>query len=51
MNRLGYLGPRGTHSEEAALYLENLADEGEKAELVPYPDIADVFEAVRRYYL
>ena len=47
MNRLGYLGPRGTHSEEAALYLENLADEGEKAELVPYPDIADVFEAVR----
>lgn len=47
MNRLGYLGPRGTHSEEAALYLENLAAEGDKAELVPYPEIADVFEAVR----
>lgn len=47
MIKLGYLGPRGTHSEEAALYLENLAAEGEKAELVPYPEIADVFEAVR----
>ncbi len=47
MKKLGYLGPRGTHSEEAALYLENLTAEGEKAELVPYPEIADVFEAVR----
>lgn len=47
MKRTGYLGPRGTHSEEAVLYLESLAAEGEKAEPVPYPEIADVFEAVR----
>lgn len=47
MEKLGYLGPRGTHSEEAAMYLEGLAAEGVRAELVPYPEIADVFEAVR----
>lgn len=47
MKKTGYLGPQGTHSEEAALYLESLSAEGEKAELAPYPEIADVFEAVR----
>lgn len=47
MNKTGYLGPRGTHSEEAALYIESLTAPEEKAELVPYPEIADVFEAVR----
>lgn len=47
MNKLGYLGPQGTHSEEAALYIESITAPGEKPQLVPYPEIADVFESVR----
>lgn len=40
MSRLGYLGPQGTYSEEAAnLYNSNL-------EKVPYPTISEVFNAL-----
>ena len=46
--RLGYLGPQGTHSEAAAVYL---CGEIERAgqpvpELVPYGEIYDVLQAV-----
>ncbi len=44
MQTLGFLGPRGTHSEAAALYLRERIEGG--AELRPYPDIFSVMQAV-----
>lgn len=44
MEKMGVLGPRGTHSEAAACYLSSLLPE--KKELVVYPDIFAVIQAV-----
>lgn len=45
MERLGYLGPRGTHSEEVALYLASAEQaRGGRYELVPH---ASIYEAIR----
>ena len=43
MQTLGFLGPRGTHSEAAALFLSERMKDG--AELRPYPDIFSVIQA------
>ena len=43
MQTLGFLGPRGTHSEAAALFLRERIEGG--AELRPYPDIFSVMQA------
>jgi len=43
---LGYLGPAGTHSEAAALYLNGLLPE--KCELVPLPNIYAAIQAVEK---
>ena len=42
MQTLGFLGPRGTHSEAAAMFL---CDRIGGAELRPYPDIFSVMQA------
>lgn len=44
LQTLGFLGPRGTHSEAAALFLRERI--GGDAELRPYPDIFSVMQAV-----
>ena len=44
MAALGFLGPEGTHSEEAALYLNGRRKE--KWRLVPYPSIYEAIQAV-----
>ena len=44
MKRMGILGPLGTHSEAAAVYLNSIVDES--MELVIYPEIYDVLTAV-----
>lgn len=44
MKRMGFLGPLGTHSEAAALYLREKLNE--ESELVPYSDIYSVMQAV-----
>ena len=44
MKRMGILGPLGTHSEAAAVYLNSIV--AEPMELVIYPDIYDVLTAV-----
>ncbi|MCC5633257.1 prephenate dehydratase [Nostoc sphaeroides CHAB 2801] len=45
---VAYLGPQGTYAEAAALaYTNNLAEEGgEKAQLYPYPSIAQTLRAL-----
>ncbi len=43
MQTLGFLGPRGTHSEAAALFLSERMKDG--AELRPYPDIFSAIQA------
>ena len=43
MQTLGFLGPRGTHSEAAAMFLAEKMEGG--AELRPYPDIFSVMQA------
>ena len=43
MQTLGFLGPRGTHSEAAALFLSERMKDG--AQLRPYPDIFSVIQA------
>ncbi|MBM7856084.1 prephenate dehydratase [Desulfohalotomaculum tongense] len=42
IKKMGYLGPRGTFCEEAALKFMR----GKGWELLPYPSIADIFSAV-----
>ena len=42
LQTLGFLGPRGTHSEAAAMFL---SDKIGGAELRPYPDIFSVMQA------
>ncbi|WP_462332314.1 prephenate dehydratase [Schwartzia sp. (in: firmicutes)] len=44
MKKMGFLGPLGTHSEAAAIYLRD--ELKESVELVPYPDIYSVMQAV-----
>ena len=44
MKRMGILGPKGTHSEAAAIYLNGIVSE--PMELVIYPEIYDVLSAV-----
>ena len=44
MRRMGILGPKGTHSEAAAVYLNNII--AEPMELVIYPEIYEVLNAV-----
>ena len=44
MKRMGILGPRGTHSEAAAVYLNSIIED--QMELVIYPEIYDVLSAV-----
>ena len=44
MEKMGVLGPAGTHSEAAALYLAGLLPQAQ--ELVVYPDIFAVMQAV-----
>ena len=44
MRRMGILGPKGTHSEAAAVYLNNII--AEPMELVIYPEIYEVLTAV-----
>lgn len=48
--RMGFLGPAGTHSEAAALWLRGYLREADGdapvRKLVPYPDIDDVLTAV-----
>ena len=44
MKRMGILGPKGTHSEAAAVYLNNIITE--PMELVIYPEIYEVLSAV-----
>lgn len=41
---MGFLGPHGTHSEEAAIYLKEVL--GIKEKLRPYPDIYSAMQAV-----
>ena len=43
MQTLGFLGPSGTHSEAAAMFLSERMTGG--AELRPYPDIFSVMQA------
>lgn len=43
MQTLGFLGPSGTHSEAAAMFLAEKMEGG--AELCPYPDIFSVMQA------
>ena len=43
MQTLGFLGPRGTHSEAAAMFLSERLEGG--AELCPYPDLFSVMQA------
>lgn len=43
MQTLGFLGPNGTHSEAAAMFLAERMEGG--AELRPYPDIFSVMQA------
>lgn len=43
MQTLGFLGPRGTHSEAAAMFLSERMGGG--AKLCPYPDIFSVMQA------
>lgn len=43
MQTLGFLGPSGTHSEAAAMFLAETMEGG--AELRPYPDIFSVMQA------
>ena len=43
MQTLGFLGPSGTHSEAAAMFLAEKMEGG--AELRPYPDIFSVMQA------
>lgn len=45
MKTLGFLGPKGTHSEEAALWLKKFLREDFKLEI--YADIFDVLNAVK----
>ena len=44
METMGFLGPSGTHSEAAALYLTERLDE--EMALRAYPDIFSAIEAV-----
>ena len=44
MKRMGILGPCGTHSEAAAIYLNEILSE--KLELIIYPEIYEVLNAV-----
>ncbi len=44
MKRMGILGPRGTHSEAAAVYLNKVV--AEPMDLVIYPEIYEVLNAV-----
>ena len=44
MKKMGFLGPQGTHSEAAALYLRGLL--AEDLELIAYPEIYSVMQAV-----
>lgn len=44
MEKLAFLGPLGTHSEAAAVYLNGIRED--KKELVPYPEIFAAVEAV-----
>ena len=44
LQTLGFLGPRGTHSEAAALFLRDRLSE--TAELRPYPEIFSAMQAV-----
>ena len=44
MEKMAFLGPLGTHSEAAALYLNGIRED--KKELVPYPEIFAAVEAV-----
>lgn len=46
MKRMGFLGPLGTHSEAAALYLQSKLHED--TELIPYGDIYSVIQAVAK---
>ncbi|WP_294146793.1 prephenate dehydratase [uncultured Selenomonas sp.] len=51
-HRMGFLGPAGTHSEAAALWLRGWLREADTEapvrKLVPYPDIDDVLLSVER---
>ena len=52
-HKMGFLGPAGTHSEAAALWLRGWLRAGAQQDaparkLVPYPDIDDVLVAVER---
>lgn len=44
--RLGFLGPIGTHSEEVALYINHVLNDNDKWRLIPYTNISDVICAV-----
>ena len=44
MQKMGILGPKGTHSEAAAVYLNDIVSE--KMELVIYPEIYEVLSSV-----
>lgn len=44
MERMAFLGPLGTHSEAAAVYLNGVRED--KKELMPYPEIFAAIEAV-----
>jgi len=44
MEKMAFLGPLGTHSEAAAVYLNSVRED--KKELVPYPEIFAAVEAV-----
>ncbi len=44
METMGFLGPQGTHSEAAALWLNR--QKAEPARLLPYPDIFSAIQAV-----
>ena len=44
MKKLAFLGPHGTNSEEAAIYMANLRKE--KMNLVAYNTIQDAIQAV-----
>ena len=49
MKKMGILGPRGTHSEAAALYLKGITDY--KIELITYPEIYEILNAVEDGHL
>ena len=44
MKKMGILGPKGTHSEEAAIYFKNFLSE--EVELISYPEIFEILSAV-----